>query len=442
MSKKKSQKSKSKREKAPKEFSSPQTKIRVIGIGGGGCSIVSELAKRVGKVSFVAANTDLQALKGIPKKVKAFSFGQDLTGGLGCGMDPKLGEKAAQEEKKKIKELLSGWDFCILVSTLGGGTGSGATPTFAEISKNLKNISLGIFTFPFDFEGKRKTKIAKSSFKKIAPNLNGLIIVPNQRIFKVIKEDTSLTAALSSLNKILADNLESLIELIRKPRLINIDWADFKSILKGKGKPVYLNTAKAKGRNRAKRATQKVLKSPLFKFGMKNPKRILFNISGGRDLKMSEVEKISESISEFNPRSKIIFGISQSGSSGTKKGELKITLLAVGRKERLVRKRTKKKSKKKKKTTKRKSKKKRSKKRSKKKPSSKSKKKKKKKPKKKKKKSKKKKSKKKKSTSKNRRTALEVKKAAQKREKERLAEEEKWEVPTFIRKGFKKRKSS
>lgn len=150
-----------------------KTKIKIVGIGGGGGSVVSELAKKMKKASFIVANTDAQALKRTPKNVRTFQFGEDLTEGLGTGMDVKLGEEAAQREKQRIKRLLKNQDFCIFVACLGGGTGSGATPIFAEIAEEFEGITLGIFAIPFKFEGERKIRIARESLEKIKPKLNG-----------------------------------------------------------------------------------------------------------------------------------------------------------------------------------------------------------------------------------------------------------------------------
>lgn len=310
------------------KFLIKQTKVRVIGVGGGGSSIVAELAKKVGKSSFVAANTDNQALKNMPWNVNRFKFGQELTQGLGTGMDVELGRVAAENEKQKIKRILKNQDLCIFIVCLGGGTGSGAAPIFAEISHQLGNINLGIFTMPFKFEGERRSQIARESLEKLKPNLNGFLVIPNQKIFKIIDKKASLSQSFSTLNKILADNLASFIELIYKPGLINIDFADFKTILEGKGERIYFNTTEAKGPNRADEVVKSVLNSPLFDFNVNTAKRILFNISAFSDLKMREVEQISEAFASLNRQSKIIFGVSE--ASPSQKSEIRVTLLVTG----------------------------------------------------------------------------------------------------------------
>ena len=209
-----------------------KTKVRVIGIGGGGGTIVSEIISRMKKADFVVANTDAKALRLI-KKAKRFQFGVNVTKGLGTGMNVEIGEEAALEDKEKIEKLFDGQDVCIVVSSLGGGAGSGASPIFAKLSKNTKCLTYGIFTMPFEFEGSKKMEIAKESLDKIRPHLNAFSVIPNERIFKIIDKGTPLKDALSAINERLAKNLGGLIEMIYLPGLINIDFADLRTILDG-----------------------------------------------------------------------------------------------------------------------------------------------------------------------------------------------------------------
>jgi len=310
-----------------------KTKIRIIGIGGGGSSIVSEITQRIAssgkkKISFVVANTDLQALKKTSFKALRFRFGQEITFGLGTGMNPELGKIAAQKEKEKITKILEGQDLLILVACLGGGVGSGATPVFAKISKNLGSLTYGIFTLPFKFEGEKKMEIAKNSLRKLRPYLNTMTIIPNERIFKIIDKKTPLTNALSIINKSLAKSLEGLIEMIYQPGLINIDFADLKTILEEKGKIAYLNTIEVEGPNRVQEAVKKLISNPLYPYTISGARGILFNISGESNLKLSEVNQISRTIWELvEGEAKIIFGISESKKQ---KDKIKITLLATG----------------------------------------------------------------------------------------------------------------
>lgn len=301
-----------------------KARMKVIGIGGGGSSIISEIAPKVKKVGFIIANTDLQAIKEAAKEAKHFQFGKTLTHGLGTGMNPELGEQAAESEKGNIRELLKGQDFCILVSCLGGGTGSGASPVFAKILKRLGIFTLGIFTLPFEFEGEKRAQIAKDSLEKLKPNLNALVIIPNQKIFQIIDKNTPLKEAFSTINKFLVESLEGLITLIYSPGLINVDFADLKTILAGRGRLAYLNSTGTKSPNQIEELAKRVLSNPLLPYSIQGAKEILFNIDGGLNLNMSQVEQVGKTISDsINPQARVAFGITQNEKEG-----IKITLLA------------------------------------------------------------------------------------------------------------------
>ena len=306
-----------------------RTKIRVIGIGGGGGTIISEISSKMPRASFVAANTDGQALKSVARVISRFPFGQALTRGLGTGMNPELGTTAALSDKDKIKKLLEGQDLCVLVACLGGGTGSGAVPVFAKISRSLGNITYGIFTLPFKFEGERKMEIARESLKRVKNYLNAVTIIPNERVFQIIDKNTPLRQSLSVINKNLADGLGGLIETIYEPGLINIDFADFRTILDGKGRLAYLNTVEVqKKEGSTKELITEALNSPLFPYSIKGGKGVLLNISGEKELSLSDVAQISKTISDLvNPEAKIIFGVSQSKQYSN---ILKTTLMVTG----------------------------------------------------------------------------------------------------------------
>jgi cell division protein FtsZ len=307
---------------AEEKGSIKKTKIRVIGIGGGGGNIVSEIACKISKASFVVADTDIKSLKNCNKKVTKFQFGQDLTGGLGTGMNPQSGKEAALAEKERIKKFCHGQDLSIFVASLGGGTGSGSISTFAKISKDLRNLTYGIFTLPFNFEGERKMEIAMNSLKEAKNHFNAITVIPNERVFQIINKETPLKEALSAINKFLSENLQGLIETIYEPGLINIDFADFKTILEGMGKVAYLNVEKIEFKKKTeerlekneavKSIISKVLNSPLYPYTVKGARGVLLNIAGEKNLSLSEVSQISEAISGLvNPEAKIIFGISQ-----------------------------------------------------------------------------------------------------------------------------------
>lgn len=413
--------------------------IRFIGIGGGGGAIVSEISKKIDKATFVAANTDLSALKHLPKKVKPFPFGEDITGGLGTGMNTKLSEELAEREKDKIKKLFKGQDVCVFISTLGGGTGSGASPVFVKLCQEFPTISLGIFTLPFRFEGRKKLQIAKESLEKMKPYLNGYFVIPNDRIFQMVEKKTSLRKGLFLLNKILAERLKEIIDLIFLPGIINIDFADFKTIFDSKGKLFFINTSEASGKERTDKIIDSIFSSPLADYNIGKAEGILFNIAGSGDLKMEEVREISKAISHLNKNAKIIFGISKGDGislskkkEASQKGKIRLTLLVVGSERTKERKTPKKEKETKKKTEEEEKEKSKKKKKEKRKTF----------PKKKKEIEKKKGLEKKEEKEKKRKTALEVKEELASEEEEILEKEKEWETPAFLRKGIKKIKIS
>lgn len=330
--------------RAPTKIKAPQSKkikIRVIGLGGGGSSIVSELASRMKKINFVVANTDNRALRIASKKTLHFQFGTELTKGLGTGMNPDLGREAAIADKEKIKKLLEGYDFCIVVASLGGGTGSGAAPVFSKISKELGNVTYGIFTLPFKFEGEKKMEIARKALSKLKSKLDIFSVIPNERIFQIIDKKTPLKSALSIINNSLAEGLEGLIDMIYAPGLINIDFADFKTILsnpiigqkKTSGKLAYLNTVAISHKKDTKDLIESVLYNPLYPYTINGADGVLLNIGGEKNLTLNEVNRVLRTISGLSDKdAKIIFGVAQGKKYS---GVIKTTLMAVGCKNRM-----------------------------------------------------------------------------------------------------------
>ncbi|MFH1401729.1 MAG: cell division protein FtsZ [Parcubacteria group bacterium] len=315
---------------APKEeIKLKRTKIRVVGIGEGGNSIVSGIASHVKKATFLAANTNKQSLKGAGRNVARFQFGESFTRGLGTGMNSNIGEMAALAEKDKIKKIFAGQDLCVIVACLGGGTGSGAAPIFAKIAKSTGCLTYGIFTLPFNFEGEKKAAIAREALERLKPRLHAFSVIPNERIFQIIGKETPLKKALSAINERLAQSLEGLIEIIYEPGLINIDFADLKTILEGQGKLTYLNCVNVRRKEGAiQEEIEKLLNSPLHPYGIKGARGVLYNIAGGKSLALSEISQISEKISGLaNKEAKIIFGISQNQRY---QSLIKTTLLATG----------------------------------------------------------------------------------------------------------------
>lgn len=313
--------------KSDTSFDMPRTRVRVVGIGGGGSNIVEEIASRVPRVDFFAANTDMQDLRKVPAKVRAFPFGQKLTRGLGCGMDADLGEQAARSEKERIKKLFEGQDVSILIASLGGGTGSGAVPVFAEAAREAKSLVLGIFTLPFEFEGKKRREIAQASLEKLRPLVNAFTIIPNERIFKTIEKSVPFPQALSMLNRNLADSLGGLIDALYSPGLINIDFADVRSVLEGRGRLAYAAAAVSSGSDRAKGALNALFANSLHEYGVAGADRILFHLTADKNLKMQEVADVSRGIFSLNPKARIILGITLRPELRDK---LRVMLFAVG----------------------------------------------------------------------------------------------------------------
>ncbi len=317
---------KQKKENVLPSLKSRKIKIKVIGLGGGGASIISEMAHNLTNVNFLVADTDQKTIKKVKRGLKVMIFGDKVAHSMGTGMDTDLAFKAAISEKDKIQKVFQDQDLSILVGSLGGGVASGAGPVFAEVAKNARNISLGIFTLPFEFEGEKKMKIAKRAISQLQENLSGIIVVPNEKILHLTDKKMPMQKALSFLDTIFSDWLSDLISVILKPSLINIDFADLKTILKDRKHQLFFSQVEAQGLNRAEEVVKKIFQNPIFDTAPKGVNRILFNITGGKDLKLKEVELISKAIAGLNQRAKIVFGISENPKY---KGKIKIILLAV-----------------------------------------------------------------------------------------------------------------
>jgi len=321
---------------AETEATGKRVKIKVIGVGGGGGNIIAELLKKlkdfsVQKIEFVALNTDSQALKSLPKTLKTISFGNKLTRGLGTGRDAEMGEKAAREDIERMRSLLSDdKDLYIFISSLGGGTGTGATPVLTKMAEEMGLNTLGIFTTPFSFEGKKKMDMSLKALETIKGNLNAFMVLPNEKIFSLTKEEVSFTDSLNLLNDKLAESLEGLLRTIYSPGLINIDWADIRTILEGKGKIAYLNFTKGKSSQTAEDISKNLLKNPILEYRFENADNVMFNIEASKTLSLQLLSQISEKISELAPNAKIIFGLSQNPKL---KNEIRVTILATSSEE-------------------------------------------------------------------------------------------------------------
>lgn len=319
----------------PKKSTDASTKkirIKIIGIGGGGGNIIKELSKKLdfssNKIDFLAINTDMQALEALPKSLKKLSFGEKETLGLGTGRDIKLGEEIASKEENKINKIFSdNKDLYIFVSSLGGGTGTGSIPVFSRIARELNLTTLGIFTLPFNFEGKEKMREAQRAIERARVNLNATLVLPNERIFKKVDEDIPFNSALNIINDLLANSLQGLLNTVYSSGLINIDWADIRTTIEGGNKMAYLNMTRAKLSEDLEDFTERLLKNKIIDYDFSTSTNILFNIEGGKELSMKQLALISKKISEFAPNAKIIFGLSQNSKF---KNEIRATVLATG----------------------------------------------------------------------------------------------------------------
>ena len=309
------------------EFKMRNIKVRLVGIGGGGGSIISSVSCKIKGASFFAIDTDIRALNGLSRKVKKIHFGQDVTHGLGTGMDFDIGKESIKNETEKIKNIFEGQDIVILVGCLGGGLASGAASILADLSKKSGSITYGIFTLPFKFEGKRKAKIAKKALIEIRNYVNAFSVIPNERIFKIIEKTAPLKKALSVVNNHLSQSIQDLIEVIFDTGLINIDFADIEAIFSGSGKLAYLNSIKVNKNDDKKELAKKLIDSSLYPYGIDGGEAVLFNIFGKKNLSLAQVNQIAEIISEkVYKNAKIIFGISDSKN----KTITRVSLLVTG----------------------------------------------------------------------------------------------------------------
>lgn len=303
------------------------TKIKVVGVGGSGGNAIFRMKKfGIKGVELIAMNTDYQDLKKIKADVK-LKIGGELTQGLGAGMNPKIGGEAALQNREEIKEVLRGADMVFITGGLGGGTGSGAAPVVAKIAKSLGALTVAIFTLPFSFEGAYRKRIAENSKESLKGNTDALLLIKNDRLLEVVNPKTSLLNAFWICDDILREAVKGISDLILLPGIVNVDFADVKSILRHSGTALF-GIGKSKGEKRAEEAVQFALNSPLLDFTPKGARGVLFNVSGG-DIALSEIEEIGRIITkEVNPRAKVIFGAVQ--DEKLNKGEIKVTVIVTG----------------------------------------------------------------------------------------------------------------
>lgn len=301
-------------------------KIKVIGVGGSGSNTVSRMEKfQMKEIELLAINTDAQALH-FSRANKKILIGKNITKGLGTGMDADLGRKSAEESKREITENLKGADMVFVTCGLGGGTGSGAAPVVAEISKGLGILTVAAITTPFSFEGLERKKIAEQALKNLKEKVDALLVISNDRLLKVVDEKTTVSNAFLICDDVLREAVQSITDLILVPGIINIDFASVLSVMKNSGQALF-GVGRASGENRAIKAAEIAISSPLLDFSIKGAKGVLFSVSGS-DVALTEIQEAAKVITKnVEPKAQIIFGAVK--DNNLKKGEIKITVIAT-----------------------------------------------------------------------------------------------------------------
>jgi cell division protein FtsZ len=303
-------------------------KIKVVGIGGGGCNAINSMISvtQIQGVDFIGVNSDAQALLTSLAQTK-IQIGENLTRGLGSGGNPEMGRQAAEESREKVKEQLIDSDMIFLACGEGGGTGTGATPIIAEIAKEIGALTVAVVTKPFTFEGTRRMVTAEDGIMELKEKVDTLIVIPNQRILDVVDKKVSLMEAFKIADSVLGHGVQGISDLITTPGLINVDFADVRSIMTNSGSAL-MGIGNGTGENRATVAARMAIASPLLEISVEGAKGVLFNITGGTDLTMNEVDEAAKMISEaVDPDANIIFGATIDDKMVD---QVKITVIATG----------------------------------------------------------------------------------------------------------------
>ncbi|MDZ7798629.1 MAG: cell division protein FtsZ [Patescibacteria group bacterium] len=302
-------------------------KIKVLGVGGsGGAAIKRMIDSRIRGIEFTAINTDAQALhhSNAPHKIH---IGKTTTRGLGAGMDPELGQASAEESQDEIHDSLKGSDMVFITCGLGGGTGTGAAPIIAEIARDAGALTVAVVTKPFSFEGAQRMQIAEGGLDNLTDKVDTLITIPNDRLLQIIDKKTSLLDSFKVVDNVLKQGVQGIADLITVPGLINVDFADVKSIMENTGSAL-MGIGEASGENRAVDAAKAAIDSPLLELSIDGARGILFTVTGGPNLSMYEVNEAARVITgSADPEAKIIFGSVLDDSLGD---EIKITVIATG----------------------------------------------------------------------------------------------------------------
>jgi cell division protein FtsZ len=302
-------------------------RIKVIGLGGGGCNAITRMVREeIQGVEFIAMNTDAQALAVTEAPIR-FQLGEKLTRGLGVGGDHAMGHKAAEESRDEIKEFVSGADMVFITGGMGGGTGTGAAPVIAELAKQGGALTIAVVTRPFTFEGTHRCQIADEGIIRLLSKVDTLIIIPNDRLLDLCDQRTAVDNAFRMADDVLRHGVQAIAEVITVPGMINLDFADVKAVMKDAG-PAWMSIGRGSGQNRAVDAAKEALASPLLDVSINGSNGVLFNVVGGSSLTLLEVNQAAEVIKQaVDPEANIIFGVAHDASLDK---EIRITLIATG----------------------------------------------------------------------------------------------------------------
>lgn len=294
------------------EFDIPRNsnmaQIKVIGVGGGGNNAVDRMIEDgLDGVEFISVNTDSQQLVDSKSPIK-IQIGEKLTKGLGAGGNPDIGERSAEETQEEVAQALKGADMVFITAGMGGGTGTGAAPKIASISKEMGILTVGVVTKPFNFEGKKRMANAERGIMELKKNVDTLVIIPNQRLLSIIDKKTTLTEAFKKVDEVLRQGVQGIADLISKPGVINLDFADVRTIMADQG-IAHMGIGQASGENKAEVAAKMAIQSPLLETTIEGARSVLINFSGDNNLGLLETEEAAELIREsLDPEAEIIFG--------------------------------------------------------------------------------------------------------------------------------------
>ena len=306
---------------------SPVASIKVIGVGGGGNNAVNRMINaNITSAQFVAINTDKQALL-MSKAELRLQIGEKLTRGLGAGADPDIGQKAAEESKASISELLKDCDLVFITAGMGGGTGTGAAPVVAQLAKEMGILTIAVVTKPFGFEGKRRMENADRGIENLRKYVDTLVIIPNDKLLKLVPKGTPIVEAFRYADDVLRQGIQGISDLIVQPNMINLDFADVRSVMKNRGL-AHMGIGHAKGENKTLEAVRQAVSSPLLETTIEGATGVILNIKGGNDMALDEVYEAADLVKEvLDPECNIIFG---AGIDEAMNDEVEITIIATG----------------------------------------------------------------------------------------------------------------